>query len=180
MAMASRQVRRRPPPSLQRRTVVAVIPLVLLLCSGVEILPYPVVADEMLSKPVLTIHGQIKRHSGNRLPGPSLPPVTVAAGQELVVVQGELQPQQLGDPFLPSPALKAPVLGRTRTDAHGHFQLTLPHPPATTRARVTVLLVVPGGYYLNAFDGAGRFASLSLPADAEQPLVLHDDRGALF
>lgn len=132
----------------------------------------------MAASPSLTLQGRIERLSGNRQPGPSLPPPAAAGGQELVVVQGTLQPRQLGDPFLPADTLRAPVLGRTQSDGHGHFRL----PVASTAGDnvVTVFLVVPGGYYLNAFDSEGRFASLTLPAAAGQPLVLQDDRGALF
>jgi hypothetical protein len=39
---------------------------------------------------------------------------------------------------------------------------------------------VPGGYYLNRFDHQGRFASLQLPEDLRQELLLHDDRAARF
>lgn len=148
--------------------------LLLLLGSGLHLFP-----DQLMAAPPPQIlQGRIERQIGNRMPGPALPPAPPGAAQELVAVDGALQPQQAGDPFLPAAALRAPVLGRTRSDARGAFSLRLPAGMASRT--VTLLLVVPGGYYLNAFDHTGRFASLNLPAAAGQPLILRDDRGALF
>lgn len=133
----------------------------------------------MAASPPLVLHGRIQRLWGNRMPGLSVPPLAPAADQELVLVEGQLRPLQLGDPFLPAARLRAPVLARHRSDANGQFRLALPSsgdPPDV----VTVLLVVPGGYYLNAFDHTGCFASLALPAATQQPLLLRDDRGATF
>lgn len=58
------------------------------------------------------------------------------------------------------------------SDAGGHFQLVLP--PGV----VTLLIAVPGGYWLNRFDGRGDFSSVLLE-NGLGPVLLLDDRGAL-
>lgn len=132
----------------------------------------------MAAAPAFTLHGRIQRLSGNRMPGPSRPPAPPSVHQELVVVAGALRPWRQGDPFLPEAQLRASILGRTRSDGQGQFHLKVPAAPDGS-AVVTVLLVVPGGFYLNAFDHQGCFASIDL-REVSQPLLLTDDRGALF
>jgi hypothetical protein len=108
-----------------------------------------------------------------------MPAPGLASGQDIVVVLGRIQPVQLGDPFLPEAKLQAPILSRGRSGTTGHFQLSVaqarPEP-----FEVTLLLVVPGGYYLNRFDGSGAFAAYRLPQASQQSIELLDDRGAVF
>lgn len=128
----------------------------------------------------LLLSGRIQKLQGNRQPGPGLKPAQgLASGQELVVVLGRIQPVQLGDPFLPEAKLRAPILSRGRSGPTGYFQVPVPH-PLPEPFEVTVLLVVPGGYYLNRFDGSGAFAAYHLPQASQQPIELVDDRGAVF
>ena len=124
------------------------------------------------------LRGRIVQQHGNQLPG-LRPQVSAAAAGVVVVVAGQLSPLRLGDPFLPQAALAAPILARARSGADGVFALRLP-PQASGSARVTVLLQVPGGYYLNRFDAQGRFVSLRLPEGVQEPLLLIDDRAASF
>jgi len=128
----------------------------------------------------LILSGRIQKLQGNRQPGPDpMPALGPASGQEIVVVLGGIQPVQLGDPFLPERNLRAPILSRGWSGPTGHFQLPVAHPLPEPFA-VTVLLVVPGGYYLNRFDGSGAFAAYHLPQASQQPIELVDDRGAVF
>lgn len=168
-----------PPRSRRRRRrwrgIAHLLPSLLLLL-GSSLHPLP---DQLMAAPPPHIlQGRIERPAGNRMPGPALTPAPPAPAQELVAVEGSIQPRQPGDPFLPAAALRAPVVGRTRSDGTGAFRLSLA--PGKSTRTVTLLLVVPGGYYLNAFDHAGRFASLSLPAATGRLLILSDDRRAVF
>lgn len=134
----------------------------------------------LAGEPPLLLSGRIHRLRGNRQPGPGpMPAPGLASGQDIVVVLGRIQPVQLGDPFLPEAKLQAPILSRGRSGTTGHFQLSVaqarPEP-----FEVTLLLVVPGGYYLNRFDGSGAFAAYRLPQASQQSIELLDDRGAVF
>jgi hypothetical protein len=137
----------------------------------------------------MTLAGRVILQSGNQMPGPRTPSQRPGAGTTVVAIGGYVAPQQPGQPFLAANALKAPIVGRARSDHQGRFTLTLPASKAaavgTNRAgagqHVTLLLVVPGGYYLNRFDAQGRFASIKWPISADQaPILLIDDRGATF
>ena len=129
----------------------------------------------------LILSGQVQVTRGNRLPGPGLKPVASSSsgGQEVVAVLGRIQPVQFGDPYLPGSQLRAPILGRARSGPTGRFQLSI-GPLASAPAEITVLLVVPGGFYLNRFEGSGSFAVERVPQARPQPIVLVDDRGVVF
>jgi hypothetical protein len=144
---------------------------------------------EALSLNPMALEGRVIVERGNQMPGPLTPNQRPGAGATVVAIRGYLSPQQPGQPFLPANALRAPILARASGDSRGQFRLTLP--PSKTAAggntksgvgqRITLLLAVPGGYYLNRFDAQGRFASISLPISADQsPILIHDDRGAIF
>jgi hypothetical protein len=126
------------------------------------------------------LHGSIQRLRGNQQPGigRAMAP-SPAVDQEVVMVRGRVQPMQLGDPFLPAASLRAPILSRARSDASGSFHLLL-EPALDHQQPLTLLLVVPGGFYLNRFEGSGHFATLTLPPSGGPPIVLVDDRGASF
>ena len=137
----------------------------------------------------MTLAGRVIVQSGNQMPGPRTPSQRPGAGTTVVAIGGYVAPQQPGQPFLAANALKAPIVGRARSDLQGRFTLTLPAskaaaagtPKAGAGQRLTLLLVVPGGYYLNRFDAQGRFASINWPISADQaPILLKDDRGATF
>jgi len=64
------------------------------------------------------------------------------------------------------------AMGQARTDGRGRFHLRLPPGVAT------LLIDVPGGFWLNSFDGRGDFSSVTVRPGLE-PLRLLDDRGAL-
>ncbi|MEB3308587.1 MAG: hypothetical protein VKK98_10635 [Cyanobacteriota bacterium] len=127
----------------------------------------------------MIISGKVQRLTGDQRPGPGsrLPPVDLS-DQEIVVVAGAVQPREFGDPFLPVGHLKAPVISRGRTDALGCFRLMLDSHLSQT-SQITIFLVVPGGYYLNRFDGSGSFAKAEIRQAAAAPIVLLDDRNAL-
>ena len=133
----------------------------------------------MAGEPLLILVGKIQRLSGNQQTGtePRQQPQAVA-GQEVVVVKGRVDPMQFGDPFLPVDRLKAPVISRGRSDALGSFRLPLQELSNDTR-EVTVFLVIPGGYYLNRFDGSGSFSAFDIRQSSPSPLVLTDDRGVV-
>lgn len=142
-----------------------------------------------LSLKSMALEGRVILQSGNQIPGPRTPSQRPGAGTTVVAIGGYVSPQQPGQPFLAANALKAPIVGRARSDIQGRFTLTLPAskaaaagtPQAGAGQRITLLLVVPGGYYLNRFDAQGRFASITLPISADQPpILLKDDRGATF
>jgi hypothetical protein len=137
----------------------------------------------------MTLAGRVILQSGNQMPGPRTPSQRPGAGTTVVAIGGYVAPQQPGQPFLAANALKAPIVGRARSDHQGRFTLTLPAikvassstTKKVTEQHVTLLLVVPGGYYLNRFDAQGRFASIKWPISADQaPILLIDDRGATF
>lgn len=142
-----------------------------------------------LSLKSMTLAGRVIVQSGNQMPGPRTPSQRPGAGTTVVAIGGYVAPQQPGQPFLAANALKAPIVGRARSDLQGRFTLTLPAskaaaagtPKAGAGQPITLLLVVPGGYYLNRFDAQGRFASINWPISADQaPILLKDDRGATF
>lgn len=142
-----------------------------------------------LSLKSMTLAGRVILQSGNQMPGPRTPSQRPGAGTTVVAIGGYVAPQHPGQPFLAANALKAPIVGRARSDLQGRFTLTLPAskaaaagtPKAGPGQRITLLLVVPGGYYLNRFDAQGRFASITLPISADQPpILLKDDRAATF
>lgn len=126
------------------------------------------------------ITGRIERLSGNQLPGPgSGLPSRPAAAQEIVVLKGCVEPVQLGDPFLPVARLKAPVLGRGRSDAAGVFAVELPA-AGSALGEVTVMLAVEGGYYLNSFAASGCFSTVRVDGGEPGPILLRDSREAVF
>ena len=142
-----------------------------------------------LSLKSMTLAGRVILQNGNQMPGPRTPSQRPGAGATVVAIGGYVAPQQPGQPFLAANALKAAIVGRARSDLQGRFTLTLPASKAAAAGtntagaghHVTLLLVVPGGYYLNHFDAQGRFASIHWPFSADQtPLLLIDDRGATF
>ena len=134
----------------------------------------------------LTLEGQVTAITGNQLPGPRTPPAQPGSNRSVIAVEAQLSPLSPGQPFLPARSLKAPIIARSRCDALGRFRLQIPAAKqgagtGTKPRRLTLLLVVPGGYYLNRFDAQGRFASLALPLSADDPpIVLRDDRGATY
>lgn len=138
-------------------------------------LPPPMIAAEAM--PML--HGRIVHQQGNQLPGVRQPQSRTGASGVVVVVAGPFSPRRLGDPFLPAAALQIPILASGRSSADGGFAVRLP-PPVTWPERVTLMLQVPGGYYLNRFDDQGRFASLGLPEALRELQLLIDDRSAHF
>jgi hypothetical protein len=153
------------------------IALCLIWTSIQSMLPLP---PAMAKSPAVILTGSIQKWRGNRQPGPGLGPnPLVAVGQEVIAVQGRIFPSQLGDPFLPSSQLRTPVLSRAPSNTNGQFQLVIPT-EGTIQREVTLLLVVPGGYYLNRFDSSGSFATVQLPHPHQQPIVLIDDRGTVF
>ncbi|MFM8526336.1 MAG: hypothetical protein ACKOCM_12065 [Cyanobacteriota bacterium] len=135
-----------------------------------------------LASPVL-VDGTVMVIAGNRFPGPHLSPPQPGRGMTVVAIAGRVSPAQPGQPFLPAAALRAPIIGRARCNAQGRFRLSLPQSRTSSSASdppLTLLLQVPGGYYLNHFDGEGRFASIRIPRPPDQPpILLRDDRGAL-
>jgi hypothetical protein len=134
----------------------------------------------MAISPAVILTGSIQQLRGNRQPGPGLKPNPVmAVDQEVIAVQGRIVPSQLGDPFLPSSKLRTPVISRARSDVNGRFQLAIPQ-AADSVDEVTLLLVVPGGYYLNRFGSSGSFATVPISQSDQQPILLIDDRGAVF
>jgi hypothetical protein len=161
-------------PQLIRLLLWIVVPIFGINLGGIVVLPAGMAAD---LRPEL--RGRIVLQRGNQLPGLRSQSFAGAAGV-VVMVSGQLSPLRLGDPFLPEAALLVPILASARSSSDGAFALRLP-PQASWPARVTVLLKVPGGYYLNRFDAKGRFLSLQLPEDlSEAQLLLVDDRGASF
>lgn len=146
------------------------------VATGPAVAALPVTASE--SPVILT--AQIRRVQGDRLPGPGRPhQAQPLAAQEVVLVRGAVVPPQPGDPFLPLDQLRAPVLSRGRTDRTGVVRLVIP-PGEPLPFAATVLLVVEGGYYLNSFGPSGAFSSVWIPPTTIQPILLMDDRGAVF
>ena len=154
-----------------------------LLCALVAIgvtmgaqLPSPLMAAEVPQQ----LRGRVLQQAGNQFPGVDRGQSGIAlAVADVVLVAGQLSPRQLGDPFLPARALTAATLARGRSRPDGSFALTLPA-TGVLPARATLLLKVPGGYYLNRFDDQGRFASIQLPQDLQRELLLNDDRSARY
>jgi hypothetical protein len=154
--------------------------LVAITCLAIQVplnpfSPPPVVAGA----PSVILVGKIQRLQGNQQPGtePRQEPLAVA-GQEVVVVKGRVTPVGFGDPFLPLNRLNAPVITRGLSDADGSFRLPLRELSSDT-SEITLFLVVPGGYYLNRFDGSGSFSALNIHQLSDNPLVLTDDRSAV-
>jgi len=117
------------------------------------------------------------RLSGNQMPGGGGRRQFAAPAQEVIVVAGTLHPTELGRPLLPQQAMNSEILLRARSDSNGFLTLRLPL-DLEKPGRVTILLVVPEGYYLNRFDEHGNFSSLSLSEDLNDLLVLVDDRNS--
>lgn len=157
-----------------------------ILCSSLLLLglilakSYPFLEPALAEEVNMILYGSIQRVRGNRLPGPSSSAVADASkNQEIVVVQGRINPLQLGDPFLPAAKLTAPIVGRSRSDATGTFKLEIANLP-TDDCNVTILLAIPGGFYLNRFDSSGSFMSFCLPRDCHKKINLIDDREVIF
>jgi hypothetical protein len=142
-------------------------PLVLVLMVAA-----PTVMDPADALPVrVPLEGRVERLSGDRMPGPGPRPQAAAApGRRVVAISGTLA--AAGQPLWRQPLPLARVLGSTLTDGAGRFRLEVP--PGT----VTLLIEVPGGYWLNRFDGQGNYASVSLRPGLG-PVLLLDDRGAI-
>jgi hypothetical protein len=154
--------------------------LALLLLGLIFAKSHPFLEPALAEEAKMILYGSIQRVRGNRLPGPANSAVAdVSKDQEIVVVQGRINPLQLGDPFLPAAKLTAPIVGRGRSDATGTFKLEIANLPPEN-CDVTVLLVIPGGFYLNRFDSSGSFASFCLPQDFHKKINLIDDREAIF
>jgi len=159
---------------LQRLPVSAA--LAIGLAAAVALPLFPAVARD----PSVKITGRIERLQGNQFPGPgSGHPSRPALAQEIVVLKGCVEPVQLGDPFLPVARLKAPVLGRGRSDAAGVFAVELPA-AGPALGEVTVMLAVEGGYYLNSFAASGCFSTVRVDGGEPGPILLRDSREAVF
>ena len=122
---------------------------------------------------LVPVEGWLERVCGNQLPGPgpSLAAPTVAQGRRVLAIRGTLP--AAARPLWTAPLPADRLLGQARTDGHGRFRLLLPPGP------VTLLIEVPGGYWLNRFDGCGDFTSLQVQPGLA-PVRLVDDRGAVF
>lgn len=128
--------------------------------------PSPAAAAEPLP-----VSGRVDRLSGDQLPGPDHRAVPrPAPGRRVVAVAGTLPAGGL--PLWRAPLPHGRLLGQARTDGRGRFHLRLPPGVAT------LLIDVPGGFWLNSFDGRGDFSSVTVRPGLE-PLRLLDDRGAL-
>lgn len=133
----------------------------------------------------IVLEGSVIVISGNQLPGPRQTAPTPGLGCTVVAVAGTVMPAQPGQALLPARSLKAPILARSRCNRQGRFRLNVPAPAhwpikPPGNARLTLMLEVPGGYYLNHFDGQGLFATIPLPLAADRaPITLRDDRNAL-
>lgn len=158
-------------------------PILILLAALVALLP--MAHPSFALGTAVTLEGRVTMINGNQLPGPRTPPLQADARRTVIAVSGQLAPLQPGQAFLPARSLRAPIIARTHSNARGRFRLVVPVSPQASKItptvqRLTLLLVVPGGYYLNLFDDQGRFASLALPLSADHPpIVLRDDRGAI-
>lgn len=128
-------------------------------------------ASDAASDGLIPVEGVVQRLSGNRLPGPTAPsPAVLASGRRVVAIRGSLP--AAGQPLWSRPLPPERLLGSAVTDGQGRFRLLLPPGPAT------LLIEVPGGFYLNSFDGRADFSSVTV-APGLAPLRLVDDRGAL-
>lgn len=160
-------------------------PILTLFAALIALLPMAQPSSAMGA--AITLEGQVIVISGNQLPGPRTPPaLQPGSGRTVVAVAGPLSPLTPGQAFLPARALKASIIARSRCNDQGRFRLALPASKQgsgtdSSPRLLTLLLVVPGGYYLNHFDGQGRFASLALPLGPDHPpIILRDDRGAIY
>jgi hypothetical protein len=119
----------------------------------------------------LPLSGRVEQVAGDLMPGPggrSTP--RPAPGRRVMAVRGTLPAG--GRPLWSGPLPPQRLLAEATTDADGHFQLLLP--PGV----VTLLIAVPGGYWLNRFDGRGDYSSVLLEHGLG-PVLLLDDRGTL-
>jgi hypothetical protein len=136
----------------------------------------PPVHSMPLQQPMF-LQAKVIRLSGNQMPGGGGRRQFVAPAQEVIVVAGILHPTELGNPLLSQQAMNSEILLRARSDTNGFLTLRLPL-DLKKPGRVTILLVVPEGYYLNRFDEHGNFSSLSLSEYLDDLLVLVDDRNS--
>lgn len=136
----------------------------------------PPVHSMPLQQPMF-LQAKVIRLSGNQMPGGGGRRQFVAPAQEVIVVAGILHPTELGNPLLSQQAMNSEILVRARSDTNGFLTLRLPL-DLKKPGRVTILLVVPEGYYLNRFDEHGNFSSLSLSEYLDDLLVLVDDRNS--
>ena len=119
----------------------------------------------------LPLIGRVEQVVGDLMPGPGArSTLRPAPGRRVVAVRGTLPAG--GRPLWSGPLPPQRLLAEATTVAGGHFQLVLP--PGV----VTLLIAVPGGYWLNRFDGRGDFSSV-LVENGLGPVLLLDDRGAL-
>lgn len=150
------------------------IHLVLLLALLVQL--NPPVHSMPLQQPII-LQAKVIRLSGNQIPGGGGRRQFAAPAQEVIVVAGILHPTELGNPLLPQQVMNSEILLRARSDSNGFLTLRLPLDLPQVR-RVTIMLAVPGGYYLNRFDEQGNFSSLSPSEELDKLLVLVDDRNS--
>ena len=136
----------------------------------------PPVHSMPVQQPIF-LQAKVIRLSGNQMPGGGGRRQFAAPAQEVIVVAGTLHPTELGNPVLSQQAMNSEILLRARSDSNGFLTLRLPLDLRQV-GRVTILLVVPGGYYLNRFDEQGNFSSLSLSEGLDKLLVLVDDRNS--
>ena len=136
----------------------------------------PLVHSMPLQQPMF-LQAKVTRLSGNQMPGGGGRRQFVAPAQEVIVVAGILHPTELGNPLLSQQAMNSEILLRARSDSNGFLTLRLPL-DLKKPGRVTILLVVPEGYYLNRFDEHGNFSSLLLSEYLDDLLVLVDDRNS--
>jgi len=121
---------------------------------------------------LVPVEGWLERVDGNRMPGPDPAPAATTAGpgRQVLAIGGTLS--AAAQPLWTAPLPADRLLGQASTDGQGRFRLLLPPGPAT------LLIAVPGGYWLNRFDGRGDFASLQVQPGLA-PVRLVDDRGAV-
>ncbi len=155
-------------------TVQGLIHFVLLSALLVQL--NPPVHSMPVQQPIF-LQAKVIRLSGNQMPGGGGGRQFAAPAQEVIVVAGTLHPTELGNPVLSQQAMNSEILLRARSDSNGFLTLRLPL-DLEKPGRVTILLVVPEGYYLNRFDEHGNFSSLSLSEDLNDLLVLVDDRNS--
>ena len=133
-----------------------------------------------MAEPAPILRVQVIQRRGNQMPNLEIPQQQEQPGAVVVVIlAGQVKASMLGDPFLPSAALRAPILARATTQRDGHLNWQLPATHTWPR-HITLMLEVPGGLYLNRFDGSGHFASLQQPEELNNLLTLVDDRGAVY
>jgi hypothetical protein len=131
----------------------------------------PLIPPAAAAPAPLPLSGRVEQVAGDLMPGPGGRRVPrPAAGRRVVAVSGTLPAG--GQPLWSAPLPSHRLLAEATTDAGGHFRLFLP--PGV----VTLLIGVPGGYWLNRFDGRGDYSSVLLERGLGSVLLL-DDRGAL-